>query len=91
MDIIETSYHYNRVFVITLYNSKLEKTKYTYIVIEHPRCNAKLVIESLCGVPNPFNLVNGITIPSGMKKGKALITRFQVMIFITYTKSFGGD
>ena len=60
--------------------------------MKHPRCNAKLVIESLCGVPNPFNLVKGITIPNGMKKGKAFSsTRFQVMIFITVTKSFGGD
>ena len=60
--------------------------------MKHPRCNAKLVIESLCGVPNPFNLVKGITISNGMKKGKAFSsTRFQVMIFITGTKNFGGD
>ena len=79
------------IIVAISYISKLEKNKYTYIVIEHPRCNAKLVIECLCGVPNPFNLVKGITIPSGMKKGKALITRFQVMILINGTKRFGGD
>ena len=75
-----------------IYNSKLEKTIYTYIVMKHPRCNAKLVIESLCGVPNPFNLVKGITISNGMKKGKAFSsTRFQIMIFITGTKSFSDD
>ena len=60
--------------------------------MKHPRCNAKLAIESLCGVPNTFNVVKGITIPNGMKKSKAFSsTRFQVMIFITVTKSFGGD
>ena len=60
--------------------------------MEHPRFNAKLVVECFCGVPNPFNLVKGITIPNGMKKSKVFSSsRFHVMIFITVTKSFGGD
>ena len=60
--------------------------------MKYPRCNAKLIIESLCGVPNPFHLEKGIAIPNGMKKGKAFSnSRFRIMIFIINTNFFCGD